>query len=418
MSKSFCAYPWRAVHAGTDGRMKLCCHIYDESYVRAADGNALVLGHAPIKDIWNGSYYREVRRKMLRGEPVAECTRCYDNEAKGVYSSRQDANRKYFGGTDPLKFCETTSSPPTALELRLGNRCNLKCSGCWSVSSSSHYRERKNALESGAELPDWLRSQWTHEIRSVENFDWDWYKTGNFKSFIAQAAPTLESLYLTGGEPTMIEENLEILQTLKSVGNRKCEVAWTTNLTQWPEPFYEVLPFFDRSEIQMSIEGFGRVQEYIRYPSSWRVIERNFQKALELPAKVRLKLYCVVQAWNVLELADLLAWLRKTDVRRRVDFVPIFLEHPDQINAGVWPHEILMRAIDSLQPYDSGHDSHPIQQIRSYLTGPKMSSDRSAALLRKQAEFIAVNDRLRNVKFADVFPELDALLSAPALSRF
>jgi len=384
------------VHTNTDGRCKLCCHVYGEDYIKV-DGKDAVLGKTNWNNIWNSKYMLDVRANLLSGKKVKECNRCYEHEEKGLQSSRQWANENY---KQPLLH-----SNPTHLELRLGNKCNLKCNSCWSVSSSQIYKERKKILANET-VPKWLDDQWQHEIKSVESFDWQWYETQEFRDFVDQVAPTLERLYMTGGEPTMIDANQYVLDKLVEAGNTKCHVAWTTNMTTWPEGFYDKLDFFDSSEVQMSIDGYGDHNMYIRYPTDWKKVEENFTKAMTLPEKVQLKIYFVYQAWNVFDVDRLIRWLEERQTRR-VDFVPIFLEHPDQLHSCVWPREIQHKIIGKLFTLQTTMHRDPVQRIINYTQN---TNKYSAENINRMKQFISINDRYRKYKFADVFPLLNYIL--------
>ena len=396
MPDTYCVYPFINVHTNTDGRCKLCCHVYGEDYVQV-DGKDAILGKTKWGNIWNGDYMTDVRTKLLSGKPVKECGRCYDHEAKGLESSRQWANKTY---RTPILH-----SNPTHLELRLGNKCNLKCNSCWSVSSDQIYKERKKIL-SKETVPDWLNDQWQHEIKSVEQHDWAWYETQEFKDFVDSVAPTLERLYMTGGEPTLIEANKYVLDKLVEAGNRKCHVAWTTNMTTWPEGFYDKLEFFDSSEIQMSIDGYSMHNTYIRYPTDWDVLERNFALAQKLPEKVQLKIYFVYQAWNVFDVAPLIQWLESIQTRR-IDFVPIFLEHPDQIHSCVWPDDIRYQIVNDLRSIRTQQHKDPIQRIIGYTEN---TNKYSVENITRMKQFISTNDRYRKHQFKDIFPFLNYVL--------
>tara|TARA_B100000902_G_scaffold221352_2_gene210234 strand:+ start:2016 stop:3224 length:1209 start_codon:yes stop_codon:yes gene_type:complete len=396
MSDTYCVYPFINVHTNTDGRCKLCCHVYGEDYIKV-DGKDAVLGKTNWNNIWNSKYMLDVRANLLSGKKVKECNRCYEHEEKGLQSSRQWANENY---KQPLLH-----SNPTHLELRLGNKCNLKCNSCWSVSSSQIYKERKKILANET-VPKWLDDQWQHEIKSVESFDWQWYETQEFRDFVDQVAPTLERLYMTGGEPTMIDANQYVLDKLVEAGNTKCHVAWTTNMTTWPEGFYDKLDFFDSSEVQMSIDGYGDHNMYIRYPTDWKKVEENFTKAMTLPEKVQLKIYFVYQAWNVFDVDRLIRWLEERQTRR-VDFVPIFLEHPDQLHSCVWPREIQHKIIGKLFTLQTTMHRDPVQRIINYTQN---TNKYSAENINRMKQFISINDRYRKYKFADVFPLLNYIL--------
>ena len=156
MSNTYCVYPFINVHTNTDGRCKLCCHVYGEDYVQV-NGKDAILGKTKWDNIWNSEYMLDVRAKMLAGMYVKECGRCYEHEQKGLQSSRQWANENF--------KAPVLHSNPTHLELRLGNKCNLKCNSCWSVSSDQIYKERKKILQQET-VPKWLNDQWQHEINS------------------------------------------------------------------------------------------------------------------------------------------------------------------------------------------------------------------------------------------------------------
>lgn len=397
MNNTFCVYPWINLHTNTDGRCKLCCHVYGEDYVKI-DSKDAILGKDKFDDIWYGNYMTDVREKMLKGIPVKECQRCYDHETKDLESSRQWANKTY-----PIDNIEVFD--PTHLELRLGNHCNLKCNSCWSVSSNQLYKERKKILQT-TEVPDWLSKQWNHEIQSVERFDWAWYETEEFKNFVDRVAPYLKRLYLTGGEPTLIAANQYVLDKIVESGNKGCHVAWTTNMTTWPEGFYEKLDFFDTSEIQMSIDGFETHNQYIRYPTDWKKVEENFKKAQQLPSKVELKIYFVYQAWNVFDVKPLINWIEQNQTRR-VDFVPIFLEHPDQIHSCVWPDAIKEQVLEQLHSIKSKEHKSPVSRIINYTVN---TNKYSVENLNRMKQFIQINDSFRKYKFNEAFPLLNNFL--------
>jgi len=394
---TFCVYPWINLHTNTDGRCKLCCHIYGEDYIEVDDKPA-VLGKDSWKEIWYGTHMQEVRDRMLKGLPLKECNRCYEHEQKGLESSRQWANKTY-----PLTNTEVYN--PTHLELRLGNHCNLKCNSCWSVSSDNIYKERKKIM-SKEQVPEWLANQWNHEIKSVEAFDWKWFETQEFRDFIDAVAPTLKRLYLTGGEPTLIDANRYVIDKLVEVGNKDCYVCWTTNMTTWPSEFYDKLEFFNQSEIQMSIDGYGMRNSYIRYPTDWKKVEQSFELAQQLPSKVQLKIYFVYQAWNVFDVARLIQWVESQQTRR-IDFVPLFLEHPDQIHSCVWPKEIRDETVRQLQELNTLRHKDAVERIINYTLNTDKYSEEH---LTKMKQFISINDKYRKFKFNDIFPEFKDVL--------
>ena len=395
-SKTFCVYPWINLHTSTEGRCKLCCHVYSEDYIKINQKDA-ILGIDGWQDIWQGEYMSNVRQKMLSGEEVKECRRCYEHESKGIESSRQWANKNF-----PLESLDIFD--PTHLELRLGNHCNLKCNSCWGPSSDNLYKERKNILAT-SKVPVWLKGQWEHEISIVETFNWKWFETEEFKTFIKQIAPTLKRLYLTGGEPTLIDANSFVIDELIKSGNNSCYVCWTTNLTTWPHELYDKLNFFSASEIQISIDGYKNHNTYIRYPSDWNRLELNFLKAIKLPSKVKIKIYFVLQAWNIFDIKPLIEWLEP--VQRDIDFVPIYLENPDFIHSCVWPEHVKEKALLSLDTIRTKFHHDALNRIKNYMIN---TNKYSTEKLGQMKDYIKLIDKNRKLKFAEEFPELNEIL--------
>ena len=56
----------------TTGEALMCCVAREEA------GN---LNTQRIHEIWNGDHYKQARIKMLKGEQVSACQKCYDEEA-------------------------------------------------------------------------------------------------------------------------------------------------------------------------------------------------------------------------------------------------------------------------------------------------------------------------------------------------
>ena len=119
-----------------------------------------------------------------------------------------------------------------------------------------------------------------------------------------------------------------MINHLIEIGNKECHVSFTTNLTTWNIDLYEKLSFFDKSEVQLSIDGYKTSQEYIRYGSSWKDIESNFKKLIELPDKVRIQIYSVFQVYNIFETYKLMKWVDSLDLKRNVAFWPIIIDQP------------------------------------------------------------------------------------------
>ena len=46
--------------------------------------------------------------------------------------------------------------------------------------------------------------------------------------------------------------------------------------------FFDLAAQFGQAQLYLSIDGFGPLNEYLRYPSKWRIVERNVEYIGEL----------------------------------------------------------------------------------------------------------------------------------------
>jgi glutamate-1-semialdehyde 2,1-aminomutase len=176
----FCALPWLNIHSTPMGRTSLCCISTDR--MTDAAGTPLGLRTHRLQDIWNSEDYRETRRQIYSGQPVAPCSLCYKNGLAGVSSYRQWVNKYWLEDHPEAKrFLEKirrssredfNAGKPVSFDLWIGNTCNLKCRMCSPEYSSQIERDdvhgagwRSGDLPSSKEhrfsnnLEDWSRSQ-------------------------------------------------------------------------------------------------------------------------------------------------------------------------------------------------------------------------------------------------------------------
>src|SRR6266496_5601488 len=85
MSDKFCAFPFRHLCVGPEGTARVCC-VTPERVTE--HGAPMSLNVHTFDEIWNSAYMRNIRRAMLKGEPVSACEVCYESEATTGQSYR------------------------------------------------------------------------------------------------------------------------------------------------------------------------------------------------------------------------------------------------------------------------------------------------------------------------------------------
>ena len=82
-----------------------------------------------------------------------------------------------------------------------------------------------------------------------------------------------------------------------------------------------------------SIDGIGKVNEYIRYPSNWKNVEKQLKTFIDM--NVSLQVHVTVQMYNAFHLIDIFKYFKKLNI---VPYLNI-LNHPDYLNIRVLPKD-------------------------------------------------------------------------------
>jgi sulfatase maturation enzyme AslB (radical SAM superfamily) len=244
---------------------------------------------------------------------VETCFRCFNEEKLGSLSLRE----RY-----PFKVKETKIE---MLELLFSNICNFKCLTCNSSLSTSWMGDDTKLFANG--FSD--RSPVAKSEISKVNYD---------------GIDSLKLLKITGGEPFLykgLQENLELVLEK----NRDCSLWIYTNGSIYPKDMIKTIKKFKDVNIAISVDGYGHVNEYIRYGSNWKQVEENIRLFKETGARVFLT--TVVSAYSLPRLKKLIDWWG-TGGRH----IFIYLQKPYYISLNVLPQEMLSKAITDLSSYD------------------------------------------------------------------
>ena len=419
LSANFCVMPWTNLATETNGKCKICCVVMTNRYIKKDDGSDFEIQTDQIEDIWNSNYIKNVRKKMLAGEWVSDCFYCKGQEERNQKSPRQSYNETWFENSIYEKALYSDNNDgyvaalPTSLEPRPGILCNLKCNMCWSMSSSKILSERMAAVENNNQLlPDFLKQEWTQEVQWAKASDFGWSEKEQYIENFKKCIPTLRRLYFTGGEPTLIKSNLSALKQMIQVGKTDLLISFTTNLQTLPAEWLDILPRFSRVEITASIDGFGKANEYIRFPSQWKNVSDNLQKLYDMYPKIFLSIIYVVQASNVLSYIDLIRWISKKFPERQIQVIPTMLQGPSFLQADILDLKMQQKAIDCIN--EALLDASILEKNLEYLADIKSQiskqNQNASDLRNKFREYILYLDRTRNINFSEAFPEMASIL--------
>ena len=399
----FCLAPWTHLHALAEGYVTPCC----ES--RQQLGN---INKQSFQEIWNGAAMADVRAKMLRGEPVAACSKCYDKEAHGVESLRDKFNRGRSHHFDKVVGTTPDGRAPNALpifwDIRFSNLCNFRCRSCWHGSSSRWFSD---AVAMGSALGD-------HAIiHGVEDAD------ALFEQLDAYL-PALEEIYFAGGEPLITEEHYRLLDLLIARGACHVTLDYNTNLSVTGIKGHDVIEKWKRFptiRVRASIDGVGARGELLRKEQNWQETVANAQRIRSECPHVNFRTEATVSVFNVLHLPTLVRELDALNVVPVDRMLSHLLQDPHHYNIRVLPRAMkarvhavyaeferwLVERTSTLPDGDAVLDHHRTQlhEILAY-----MDSEDWTHLLPSFRRVTAKLDALREEKTGDVFPELAPLI--------
>lgn len=349
-NKSFCPIAWIHIASHTDGDVRLCC--MSNRFVKDENGENYNLGKASIDTILNSQDYKNIRQDMIDGKLIQGCESCYQAEQYSNTSHRkryiQDwGNSKGF--KTKLQQSLENKDIDTNIEffdLRFGNLCNLSCKYCYSEASSSYDKEIKRINEQSNTI-----------LFTPVNKDYNsWYETEIFNDGVYKQISNLKKYYAAGGEPTLIDKNYEFMEYMvKSEHSKHIELQISTNLTNTKKDFYSLLPYFNKVTFLASIDGVGAIQEYTRYPSSWKHIDSNFRKVVALPNNnINITITPVLQKVNLEYITDLFEYAESFNrelERNKVTVAPIILSQPTYYDFSYLPIDYKKQCLDKINEW-------------------------------------------------------------------
>lgn len=350
-SKSFCIMPWVHLATVSDGDVKICCLSKEEIKNKKEPYN---LGKHNVIEIYNSSQIRKNRKDMLNGVRISDCDHCWKEEDNGGISQRQTFTDQWINDYPELVDIIYESSKndclvdhsPMYYDFRFGNLCNLKCRMCYPGSSSQINKEYEELKKNYPKIQHFRSS----DIQ-FNNLN-DWYKTDIFHSNVYDNINHIRKIYVTGGEPTLIDENYNLMNKLVEIDRAKdVTIMLNTNITNLRNDFYDLIVKFKRVELCASVDGFGEIQEYLRYPSNWKQIEKNIKKLASLPTHVSIWLSPTVQNVNlefIDELFDYINQINDDCGFYRVILLPIILNSPLDQEISILPKDYKMMCLEKI----------------------------------------------------------------------
>jgi len=359
LSNTFCPIPWIFQAVRNNGDIRICCQANttkNQGVVRHDDGTPYNAGRDDMSEARNASLMKEVRKNMLKGKWSEECTRCMNEELAGLNSRRQyELENWKFNLDDAVKVTQEdgTINEPSLnyYDLRFGNLCNLACRMCGPTDSHTWFEQW---LEyHGGDGYDDTHGRVTlkrNEKGRLYTNDYDWHNSESFWEQIENNIQNIEHVYMAGGEPMMIERHYEFLQKcIDSDAAKNIIIEYNMNMTTLPPRVLDMWTHFKQVRVGASIDGFGEVVEYQRWPIKWKSAYKNLQKLDEYAQKhnnIFAWLAYTVTVYNVWHLPEFMWWKLKESGFKKINSSkkrPVITHHvahgPKRANIKILPAE-------------------------------------------------------------------------------
>lgn len=412
---SFCVLPWLHRFVNLGGEVQLCCTAeeFEHSYIRQDSGQKInVTDGLSDEQIGVTRHMRNIRLDMLQGNWPAACERCRLTEETGGCSRRQ-AENEHFDEHIPwiLENTGEQGHAPVRIrsrDYRLGNLCNLRCRMC-------HPRASKLLLDEWNEI-----ARPRHRINASQAAEYNnmtWFHNQQLWNDFSAHCHDLEHLHFAGGEPLIIPEVQKALEICIEQGVAKnIELTFNTNATKIPARHRELWPKFKSVNLLCSIDAYGALNDYIRYPAKWSRLERNLdiidQQHEELNLGI-VALSVTVQIYNIFHLHELIEYCRD-----RFNFIRsapnlVYLSVPQYFNVQHLPDNLKQLAAKRLETLRDNMvlegETGGLNQIDSVLSYLGMG-EYSPYLMNEFKRVTHTFDTLRGENITELVPELQPLL--------
>jgi MoaA/NifB/PqqE/SkfB family radical SAM enzyme len=302
---------------------------------------------------------------------------------------------------------------PVYLDLRLGNLCNFRCRMCNPYNSSSIAKEHFDLWERDEKYKEIYQSEYGGNPTHLKD-QATWFESDMLWDQVEALIPSLKKVYMTGGEPTLIENNYYFMEKCIEMGRKDIVLFFNTNCSNLTDKFLNILSKFDKVSINASVDGFGKLNDYIRYPSHWEKISANFEKLAQLP-NIDLGMSPVVQVYNVFDIDKIIDYVFEVNKKYNRDIFIDFLidTKPRNLDVKILPDVIRQAAKNKLENYleqkfkDGVHDytKNSTYAILNLLTEERL---KTAELdLESFKSYTSILDKNRKQNFEEVCIELN-----------
>lgn len=413
----FCAVPWYELHHTSLGEYNLCCAINDSIKVQRKNVKDGVESH------WNSEYMRDARLKFLEGKAMKVCELCYIDENAGKVSHRMRRNNQFLGKpninlNDPIindiknqtDVDGYTKKVFSQFSPNVGNTCQLRCVDCAPAFSRSilkdydklnwdvNFKTRRNTFNNDITLAQ----------KDIDMNIWD-----EGKKYIKN----IKTIRITGGEPSISKGFLDFINWCAETGHSKNIVIFCpTNAVNVKDNFINPLRKFQSVKLEISVDGVGALDEYLRYPTNWEKKNKIIDQLCDIFPESTL--HTVIYSLNLAEVEKLVEYGKSKNKLHSFQC----LSWPDNLNIQHLPQKYkdkhikiinsLITKDDCTEVYNNkleyNHEFYRNNGLNTIVNRIKLSG--ATDKWDECKNIIRAYDTIRPYKLVDIVPDLKDFL--------
>jgi sulfatase maturation enzyme AslB (radical SAM superfamily) len=161
--------------------------------------------------------------------------------------------------------------------------------------------------------------------------------------------------------------------------------------------------YFKKVKINASVDAYGDLNRYIRYPTNWKLVEKNLAifDEMQKDSRVTLQIHITVQMYNILHLDKLFDYLID---RNFTDIYLNILNHPSYLNIRTLPLDLKLLASQRLEKYIK---IKKVSGLISYMNSEDWSNN-----INKFIQYTKTLDSSRGEDCRTVSPEVGRIVYA------
>jgi MoaA/NifB/PqqE/SkfB family radical SAM enzyme len=305
MTDKYCIYTNNFTFVDNDGYVALCCKNLKHKL-------PYHIKEHKLSDIWNSPEMHAVRAEIADGGEPAGCFKCYDPERDGIRSFRQKALGMINNGV-PFQ-----DEKIHALDLRLGNVCNLACVMCYAGNSNKILHNHKTM----ATHFDWKPGRLEKEAEKYHKRNYDWSDDPvAWDNIISSVDKNLKHVYLAGGEPFYLKNFPSTVERLGALAPKARFVINTNGTRLLREKDLKTLKTVENVYLRFSVDGWAQSNEWTRQGICW---DETLEVMKQYHKHFKLKVWDVTaNALSVRSIPKLIKFLWETYPDVKVQIRPV-----------------------------------------------------------------------------------------------